>query len=124
MIALSNRVHMFARPDSKDRLINFFSDILGFKVLTSSDAPGLPTQMIAIEFANGASLSVEFTEDALDEQQARRGAWFELRTDEADALKKKVLDAGLPRVEYLGNDFFYFQAPGGQVMRIVSNVGA
>ena len=121
MIALSNRVHMFARPDVRDKLTTFFIDILGFKVLESSDAPGLPTEVIAVVFSNGASLSVEFTENALDEQQARRGAWFELRTDDASALKQKVLDAGLPRVEYTGNDFFYFQAPGGQVMRIVSN---
>lgn len=120
MIALSNRVHIFAHPNNSEKLIAFFTNILGFKVLTSSDAPGLPTQVIAIVFSSGASLSVEFTEDALDERQARCGAWFELRTDEADALKKKVLDAGLSRVEYLGNDFFYFQAPGGQVMRIVS----
>ncbi|MGH2497738.1 MAG: VOC family protein [Ktedonobacteraceae bacterium] len=120
MIALSNRVHMFARPDVRDKLTTFFTGILGLKVLVSSDAPGLPTSVIAVVFSNGASLSVEFTEDALDEQQARRGAWFELRTDDANTLKQKVLDAGLPRVEYSGNNFFYFQAPGGQVMRIVS----
>ena len=119
MIALSNRVHMFARPDVRDKLTAFFTDILGLKVLASADAPGLPTEVIAVVFSNGASLSVEFTEDALDEQQARRGAWFELKTGDP-TLKQKVLDAGLPGVEYTGNDFFYFQAPGGQVMRIVS----
>ena len=120
MIALSNRVHIFARPNVKDKLAEFFTDILDCELLVSADAPGLPAPVLAFAFSNGASLSVEFTEDALNEKQARRGAWLELRTDDSSALRKKILDAGLPRVEYLGNDYFYFQAPGGQVLRIAS----
>ena len=120
MIVLSNRVHLFARPTSREKLMEFFTTILGREVLVSSDAAGMPTPVIAVEFPNGASLSVEFSEDALDERQARLGAWLELRTDDAPALKKKILEADLPRVEYFGNDYFYFQAPGGQVLRIVS----
>ena len=120
MIALSNRVHIFAHPTVKEKLTEFFTDILGCGPAVSLDAPGLATLVLAFQFQNGASLSVEFTEDALDEQQALRGAWFELITDDPSGLKQKVLDAGLSRVQYLGNEFFYFQAPGGQVMRIVS----
>jgi hypothetical protein len=64
---------------------------------------------------------VEFTEDALDDKQARRGAWLELRTDDALGLQQKVLAAGLPRVVHPYTPFFYIQAPGGQVFRIVSS---
>jgi len=113
MIALSNRVHTYARPNSKEKLIECFTEILGCEILS--------TPVLAFAFSNGASLSVEFTEDALDEKQARRGAWLELKTDDALALKEKVLAAGLLRVEFSGNDYFYFQAPGGQVFRIASN---
>jgi hypothetical protein len=120
MIALSNRVHTFARPNSKEKLTAFFTTVLGCEVLVSADAPGLPTPVSAFAFANGAALSVEFTEDALDEQQARRGAWLELQTDDPAGLTKKILEAGLPKVEYFGNDYFYFQAPGGQVLRIAA----
>ena len=73
------------------------------------------------KFSNGASLSVEFTEDALDDQQAQRGAWLELRTDDALGLQQKLLAAGLPRVVHPYTPFFYIQAPGGQVFRIVSS---
>lgn len=120
MIALSNRLHMFARPEIRDKLIDFYTNILGCEVLVIPDATGQPMPIIAFVFSNGASLSVEFTADAPDEEQARHGAWFELKTDDAATLKKKVLELGLPKVEYSGNDFFYFQAPGGQVLRIAS----
>ena len=73
MIALSNRVHIFARPEVEDKLIEFFADILGCEVLVSGDAPGLTTPARAFAFANGASLSVEFTDDVLDEQQGPEG---------------------------------------------------
>lgn len=80
MIALSNRVHMYARPDT-----------------------------------------VEFTQDALSDRQAQRGAWLELRVDDAEGLKQKVQAFGLPGVVHPYTPFFYFQAPGGQVFRIVSS---
>jgi len=70
-------------------------------------------------FPNGRSLSVEFTEEALEERQARRGAWLEMEANDPSALKKRILDDGLPAVKYLGNDHFYFAAPRGQVLRIV-----
>jgi hypothetical protein len=45
------------------------------------------------------------------------GAWLEVTTDDPSAVQQKVLDAGLPQLRHPGNDFFYFQAPGGQVIR-------
>lgn len=118
MIALRNRVHMFTHPKNKDKLIEFFTTILGCKVMV---APGsLPQPILVFIFFNGSSLSVEFTEDvvdALDEKQARRGAWLELETDDPSTLKEKILEAGCRPFDYT-EGFFYFQIPGGQVMRI------
>ena len=121
MIALSNSVHTYARPETKEKFLEFFTDILGLVAVESADAMGSPESIYAFKFSNGASLSVEFTEDALDDQQARRGAWLELRTDDAAGLQQRALAAGLPRVVHPYTPFFYIQAPGGQVFRIVSN---
>jgi len=122
MIALSNSIHIYARPDTKEKLLEFFTSILG---LEARSVPpymvGSPEPMYAFAFSNGASLSVEFTEDALDDQQAQRGAWLELRTDDAVGLQQKVQAFGLKRVVHPYTPFFYIQAPGGQVFRIVSS---
>ena len=122
MIALSNSIHIYARPDTKEQLLEFFTSILGLEARTVPPyVVGSPEPMCAFEFSNNASLSVEFTEDALDDQQAQRGAWLELRTDDAVGLQQKVQAFGLKRVVHPYTPFFYIQAPGGQVFRIVSS---
>src|SRR5260370_41071752 len=121
MIALSNSIHLYARPDSKEQLLEFFTSMLGLQAVASADAVGSPELIYSFKFSNGAGLSVEFTEDARSDQQAQRGAWLELRTDDALGLQQKVLAAGLPRVDYPDTPFFYIHAPGGQVFRIVSS---
>jgi len=120
MLALSNSVHVYARPEAKEKLLEFFTDLLGLRTLKSSDAAGSPEDIYAFEFSNGAWLSVEFAEDALDDQQARWGAWLELKTDDADGIQQRLLTAGLQRITHPYTPFFYIQAPGGQVFRIVS----
>ena len=121
MIALSNSVHLYARPDTKERFLEFFTGILGLEAVESAVTAGSQEPIYAFKFSNGGSLSVEFTPDALDEQQAQRGAWLELRTDDAVGLQQKVQAFGLKRVVHPYTPFFYIQAPGGQVFRIVSS---
>ena len=119
MIALSNSIHLYARPETKEKFLECFTGILSLQANESSDAQGSPQPIYPFTFSNGASLSVDFTEDALSDQQAQRGAWLELRTDNALGLQQKMLAAGLHRVVHPYTPFFYIQAPGGQVFRIV-----
>ena len=120
MIALSNSIHIYARPATKEQLLAFFTSVLGLEVREVAKAYLHSSEpMYAVTFANGASLSVEFTEDALSAEQAERGTWLELRTDDAASLQRKVQEAGLKRVVHSKTPFFYIQAPGGQVFRIV-----
>jgi hypothetical protein len=121
MIALSDTIHFYPRPDAKDRLLEFFTAVLELNVrpVTLPYVRGSPEPMYAVEFSNGARMSVEFTADALSDQQAERGPWFELRTQDAEGLQQKALAFGLKRVVHPYTPFFYIQAPGGQVFRIV-----
>jgi hypothetical protein len=121
MIALSNSMHLYVRPDKKASALEFFTSVLALETAESALAIGAAEPIYAFKFSNGASLSVEFTEDALDDQQAKRGAWLELQVDDAAGLQQKVQAFGLIRVIHPFTPFFYFQAPGGQVFRIISN---
>lgn len=119
MTGLGNRVHIFAHPDSRDRVTWFFTTILGCDDAGSSETVHLPPTIQLFRFTDGAAMTVEYTEDALTMKDARRGAYLEVRTDDPEALQQQVRDAGLTEVDYPGTGYFYFQAPGGQVWRIV-----
>ena len=120
MIALVNRAHILAKPRIKEQLESCFTTVLGCGAPARLEVPGLPEPILAFRFPGGGSLSVEFTEEALDEQHAGRGAWLELSVDDPAALKQRVLDAGLPQVKYSPTGRFYFAVPGGQVVGIVA----
>ncbi len=122
MIVLSNSVHMYARPDTKGKFLAFFTDVLGLEARAFPPyVKGSPEPMYSFAFSNGAMLSVEFTEDALDDLQAQRSLWLELKADDAAQLQQKAQAFGLKRVIHPYTPFFYIQAPGGQVFRIVQN---
>src|SRR5215469_12441551 len=118
-LAFGNRAHIFASPKVKDKLIWCFSDVLGCGQPMSLNAPGLAEPILAFRCPGGGSISVEFTEDALDEQRVRRGAWLEVWCNDPAALKRKILDAGLLQVTHPATNTFYFAAPGGQVLGVV-----
>jgi hypothetical protein len=119
MIAISNRAHIYVRPDAKEKVKWCFTTVLGCGAPLSLDNTGQADPILAFTFPNGGSLSFEFTDDALDEQQARRGAWLEVKADDPSALKKKILEAGLPHLKHPATSTFYFVVPGGQVVGIV-----
>ncbi len=117
-MALGTRAHFLARPQYREALVKCFAETLG-----CGPAMWLPTKapvgpVAAFRFPGGGSVSVEFTDGALDELQARRGAWLELRTADPDALETAVTKAGLPRITYPATTTFYFAVPGGQVFGI------
>lgn len=119
-LAFGNRAHFFAPRDVKEKLIWCFRDVIGCGTPMILEAPGVAEPIVAFRFPGGGSLSVEFTDDALDEQCARKGAWLEIWSSDPDALKQKILKAGLPQVNYAATKTFYFAAPGGQVFGITS----
>ena len=68
-------------------------------------------------FPGGGNLSVEFTDDAPDEDHPRFGAWLELRAEDPAAVMRRALGAGLQEVKHPGHPH-YFMLPGGQVFTV------
>lgn len=121
MTGLGNRVHIFANPETRERVTWFFTTLLGCAEEGDRDPVHLPPEIQLFRFPDGSAVSVEYAEDALTMRDARRSAYLEVRTDDPEGLRQQVIDAGLAEVQYPGIDYYYFQAPGGQVWRIVAN---
>ena len=116
---LGNRAHFYVRPQYRAALVRCFVDVLGCAGPTSLPARGQADAILAFSFPDGGSISVDFTDDALDAEHAGRGAWLEIGSADPKALQQRVLEAGLERVVYEATHAFYFAAPGGQVFAIV-----
>ena len=78
---------------------------------------GMPEPMLVVRFPDGGNLSIEFTDQAPDDDQPRLGAWLELRAEDPAAVMRAALDAGMHEVKHPGHPY-YFMAPGGQVFTI------
>ena len=116
VIALGSNVHIFARPHRRGELAQCFEAVLGSPV-RAVEFPGIDQPMLIVSFPGGGHLSIEFTDDAPDDEQPRLGAWLELRTDDPAAVLQAALEAGLTEVKHPGHPY-YFMIPGGQVFTI------
>ena len=121
-VALMNTAHLYARVSEKERLLRFFTEVLGLPPREVTVAYVTAKEpMYAVTFSNGAGLSVEFTDDALADQAAERGAWLELTVTDRDAVEARAQAFGAKRIVHPATPFVYLQAPGGQVFRIVGH---
>jgi hypothetical protein len=60
--------------------------------------------------------------DVPDESEFLRSArsvWLEIKSDNVDETRRKILDSGLVRKLDIPDPHLYFQAPGGQCLRLV-----
>ena len=105
MTALGSNAHIFARPHRRQELRWCFETALGCGPVAT------------VEFPDGGSLSIEFTDQAPDDDHPRLGAWLELRAGDPAAVMRAALDAGLPEVKHPGHPY-YVMVPGGQVFTI------
>lgn len=112
-IALGEYSKMVIRPSERDRVQRFYRDVLGCQVTTKSKAMDLIR--LGMDFYIGAV----YDDSALSDADRLNSIWLELRTENPEMLKRKIPEFGCREVEYWDKEHFYFQAPGGQVFRLV-----
>ncbi len=118
MIGLGSNAHLFARPQRREELWRCFDAVLGCGPVATVDHPGMAEPMLLIRFPAGGSLSIEFTDDAPDDDSPRLGAWLELRADDPAAVVEGARLAGLTMVSHPGHQH-YLMLPGGQVFAVM-----
>lgn len=116
MINLGNHLKTTAHPMHRDKIRSFYKDILRCEMI-SAPYPDFDL----FQFENNVIFGVFYSTDCLSDKDLLKGTWLEIKTNEAQKLKEAMLKAGVTEVDYTDKTHFYFQAPGGQVFRIVSD---
>lgn len=112
---LGEHSKMTVLPSERDRVQRFYHEVLGCQVTKKSETADL------IQLGTNFYIGVIYDDSALSELDLFKSIWLEIRTDHPEELKQKILKFGIREVTYWDKEHFYFQAPGGQVFRLVSS---
>jgi hypothetical protein len=110
-VILGNHTAVRAARSERDRIRKFYSDVLGCIVKVRND----DVDRFQLDDVHFCFL---WQDTALGESEFSRATWLELKTDNAEEMRHKILAFGVKKLD-VPDPHLYFQAPGGQVFRLV-----
>lgn len=114
LLMLGEHSKMTVLRSERDQFRKFYRDVLECRITKTS--PAADIFQVGPHFSIGAV----YGDTALPADEMRQSIWLELKTDHLEDMKKKILAFGIVPLEYWDKEHFYFQAPGGQVFRLIS----
>jgi len=114
-VVFGNHSSVIVPIQDRDNIRKFYCDVLGGRI-TKGEADRdflLLGEAFFIVFLYGE------VPDESEFQRTARSIWLEIKSDDVDGLTRKILDSGLVRKLELPDPHLYFQAPGGQCLRLV-----
>jgi hypothetical protein len=103
-----------ALPSEKTAIRKFFREVLGATQTRETEGCDI------FRLGYRLHLAIAYSPYAVPPAILAKSIWLELKTDDPAAMKEKILAAGALEIENWDKEHFYFQAPGGQVFRLVS----
>ena len=108
-VIFGNHTAVFAARSEHDRIRKFYCDVLGCKVRVKTDE---------VDRFQYVHFCFVYQSNALDESDFLKAIYLELKTDNAEEMKQKILAFGVKKLD-VPDPHLYFQAPGGQVFKLV-----
>jgi len=98
----------------RDKIRNFYRDVLGGEITREGD------QKDDVRLGDGFYIAFLYEDEgaALDESGFMKAIYLELKTDNVEEMRQKIVAFGVKVLE-VPDPHLYFQAPGGQVLRLV-----
>jgi hypothetical protein len=113
-VVFGNHSSVIVPRQDRESIRKFYCDVLGGTITKAEDERDF------IRIGDGFFI-VFLYGDVPDEGEFLRSArsvWLEIKSDSVAELTQKILDFGLRKLD-IPDPHLYFQAPGGQVMRLV-----
>ena len=114
-VILGNHAAVRVPRAEKDRIRRFYRDVLGCEIIREGDQKD--------DFRLGGDLlhRVPLRQDdgaVLAEDAFLKAIYLELKSDDVEELRQKIVAFGVNVLD-VPDPHLYFQAPGGQVLRLV-----
>jgi catechol 2,3-dioxygenase-like lactoylglutathione lyase family enzyme len=114
-VILGNHSSVLVPRQDRDNILKFYCDVLGGKV-TKSD-PERDFVRLGDDFY--IAFLYGDVPDASEFARTARSIWLEIKSDHVEEMSQKILGSGLVRKLEVPDPHLYFQAPGGQCLRLV-----
>jgi hypothetical protein len=114
-VILGNHSSVLVPRQTRDSIRKFYCGVLGGEI-TQAD-PDRDFIRMGDNFYTGFLYG-----DVPDESEFLRSArsvWLELKSDDVEEMSRRILESGLARKLEVPDPHLYFQAPGGQCLRLV-----
>ena len=113
-ISLGNHSSVIVPRKDRDNIRKFYCEVLGGQITKAEDDRDFlrlgDNFYIAFLYADVSDESVFL--------RSARSIWLEIKTDNVEEMKQQILDFGVLKLD-IPDPHLYFQAPGGQVLRLV-----
>jgi catechol 2,3-dioxygenase-like lactoylglutathione lyase family enzyme len=114
-VIAGNHSSVIVPRQDRDRIRRFYCDVLG-GTITKAD-PERDFLRLGRDFY--FVFLYGDVPDASDFVRTARAVWLEIKSDDVDATRQRILESGLVRKLDMPDPHLYFQAPGGQCWRLV-----
>jgi catechol 2,3-dioxygenase-like lactoylglutathione lyase family enzyme len=113
-VVFGNHSSVIVPRQERDRIRHFYCDVLGGEITKAQDE----RDFIRL----GGNFYIVFlygdVPDASEFVRTARSIWLEIKSDDVEEMRRRILAAGVRKLE-VPDHHLYFQAPGGQVLRLV-----
>ena len=113
-VVFGNHSSVLVPRQARDSIRKFYCDVLGGEITKAQEERDLVRL--------GENFYIAFMyEDVPDESEflrTARSVWLEIKSDNVEEMIRKILHFGVRRLE-VPDPHLYFQAPGGQCLRLV-----
>ena len=114
-VIFGNHSSVLVPRQDRDSIHKFYCDVVGGKI-TKADPERDFVRL-------GENFFVAFlygdVADQSDFLRSFRSIWLEIKSDNVGEMSRKILECGLIRKLEIPDPHLYFQAPGGQCLRLV-----
>src|SRR5450432_3578491 len=112
-IIFGNHSSVIVPRKDRDNIRKFYCDVLGGKITKDEDERDFLRlgENFYIGFLYGDSDESEFL-------RTGKSVWLEIKSDNVEELRQEIIDFGVKKLD-IPDPHLYFQAPGGQVLRLV-----
>jgi hypothetical protein len=114
-VIFGNHSSVLVPRQDRDHIRKFYCDVLGGKI-TKEDP-----ERDFIRLGENFYMAFLYG-DIADESaflRSFRAIWLEIKSDDVEEMRRRILDSGVVRKLEVPDPHLYFQAPGGQCLRLV-----